>query len=270
MTLDLIVCGARVRVHCAHDTDIRFLSLYYAPCLVPVGGEAALLVRLDSKGVEVLEGPPLVLRTDLSPRNQLEWLLVEFIMFISRGHGLLHAGCVVFRGRVVVFLAPSGSGKSSLTRAALRMKADYVTDDLLLVKEGFLHGFARSIRFKSYTPDERPLPAYLAEMSLVPLGEEGSGQAQVPLWWGGGTAHHRHANPGQGVVVVQVAPGRDGIASVSSVERLVALHESAIAATGEYKGGLGSGWGYSLTWEDPDCAFRLLVDRLEAEGLVHT
>ncbi len=104
----------------------------------------------------------------------------------------LHSGCVIFRERLLLFVAPSGSGKSSMSLAAVREHGEYVTDDFLVLSEGHGFGLARAIRFKSIPADDTVRSDYLQGMDLSSYSVMSRGERRiVPLFAGSMRTRHR-------------------------------------------------------------------------------
>lgn len=196
----------------------------------------------------------------MSALEEIEWRLIEMLMDRARGAGarVLHAGCVVHEGRPIVFVARSGRGKSTMSRAAVQRGAHYVTDDLLVLKGRQMAGLSRSIRFTDVPMDgtlpdwlegAQFLPRHRLEARRVPVfGDVGSVQTEVEL----GAFE---------VIVVALERGGDVLRELSSRDRLVHLHEAAIASAGDYDGTLGQGPTCALAWTNPERAFTELEHR---------
>jgi hypothetical protein len=72
-----------------------------------------------------------------SRREYQERLLFSQVLPIAavmRGYELLHGSAVVIAGGVVVFLGPSGAGKTTLASGLIRRGATLVTDDVLALE----------------------------------------------------------------------------------------------------------------------------------------
>ena len=138
-----------------------------------------------------------------------------------------------------------------MVRAAVDAGATYLSDDVIITREGRVAGLARAIRFCPVSVEE-PRPFYLEGMQLMSTrNREDESTSRVPVYWPGGEAVHDAAIPDSGVVVVQVSQGPEGLKERTDVERALLLHEAAIVHAAEYDGSLGSGPTYHLTWEDP-------------------
>ncbi|GEM_PF-1616966 len=269
MSLNLLICGMRVRIHTKDKALHESIERYYRPALQrcsSIGakaqidkGEIDLEIDILENSLQFIQGLATETPADQSLFSQLESALVQTILGSAGIHPVLHAGCVYHRGRIIVFIAPSGGGKSSMTRAAVRAGASYITDDVLVIKSGTLYGFARAIRQEVVSPQLDPIPHYLADCHLEVLRVvQRSPPIAVPIWWQGGQVIHALPINGQEVIVVNIERGPQLIRPFSAIERMIALHESAIVSSAEYDGSLGAGRGFSLAWEDPAEAFAAL------------
>lgn len=245
------------------------LAAYFEPAMVHTTQEVLAALRVVSGQVEVLRGPRLTPRPEMSPLIYLEWIAIGWSLMLSQAAAALHLGCVLIGRRPILFCAPSGGGKSTITREALVRGATYVTDDLLTVRGGLLSGLARSIRFKDVAESETASHPYLANMDVTSYRAVVRGEERiVPLWWGGGEVCHGFSlSDFEPPVVVRVSRGPDHVQHLSSLERSVCLHECAIASRGEYDGFLGSGPSYALSWTDPSCAYEQLLERFRLDGV---
>src|SRR5690606_7910541 len=122
------------------------------------------------------------------------------------------------------------------TRAALRTGAAYLSDDLVILDTHAAYGFARAIRFSQVPASLDPIPDYVQDTILDSCGRGAERGWLTPIWWQGGEVCRALPLPQQRVAVVTVARGEDAIQPLSEIERLVALHESAIIKAGEYNG----------------------------------
>lgn len=157
------LCGAVVSVRCSEPYD-EIVRAYLAPAVIsnPDDLIPEALARLTPIGAEIVRGPPVQQRPELEPFLQIEWILKRWAMALKPSVSL-HSGCVIFRERPLLFVAPSGSGKSSMSLAAVREHGEYVTDDFLVLSEGHGFGFARAIRFKSIPADDTVRPTIFRE-----------------------------------------------------------------------------------------------------------
>jgi len=270
LKLALTICGQPTHVEVSESDHGEALSSYFAPALSSGVELPVAALRVTSGGIEVLRGPRLSERPDMSAMVYLEWMIIGWSLALQEAASALHLGCVLIGRRPILFCAPSGGGKSTLTREALLRGATYVTDDLLVVRAGRLTGLARSIRFKDVAESEIPKSTFLKEMDVtsyrvVVMGEE----RIVPLWWGGGSVCHDFSlTDYDAPVVVRVSRGGDEVRRLSTLERSVCLHECAISSHGEYDGFLGAGPTYDLSWTNPSKTYELLLDHLRKDGVL--
>jgi hypothetical protein len=218
---------------------------------------------VSSEGVRIISGPAESIDGGQIPFFQLELLLIDWTLTLAKPGVSLHAGCVIYSGRPILFVTESGGGKSSLTLAAVRAGAHYITDDLLLCAGKTLSGLARAIRFKQIPAAAPARPPYLDEMDCESFVWERRGEKFItPIWTGPCPSLHEFDASNSPCVVVRVSRGKNQLSKLSEVERLVTLHEAAILRNGEYDGSLGPGPTYHLSWEEPTKAFALLAKEL--------
>ncbi len=243
---------------------------YLAPTLVDrPAPEARAEAIVSERGLKIVFGPAAVLQSGFVPLVQLELLLIDWTLALASSSIALHAGCVLFGKTPIIFVTESGGGKSSLTLAAVRAGASYITDDMLLVCGSSLSGLARSIRFKHVLAELDSRPMYLEHMDCEWWHYEKDGKRFVtPIWTGPCPSLHEFDFSDIPPVVVRVSRGPDELRPLSEMERLITLHEAAILRCGEYDGSLGPGPTYHLSWEDPTEAFALLAEELRARGHV--
>lgn len=264
--IELSLCGVRFRLEYFGSELRRGIESYLRPVLnlTPSKSEFGAHLRIGGKGVEILHGPSVEKTEHDSPLLELEWVLTQLCLTLQPGVPL-HAGCVVYEERVVLLLAPSGGGKSTMTLAALRAGAQYVTDDLLILGTGIGHGLGRAIRFKLEPLLEARTRAYLTHMDLESNQLTSDlGRYTVPVFQGPyDTKENVKLGGLEPPIVVRVNQGRaNRISRLKSLERAVILHEAVIAEQVEYDGSLGPGPTYDLTWNDPDTGFKLLSETL--------
>lgn len=264
------LCGVVASVDCVLEGNAEAISAYLAPALLsfstPLTSEAHVLV--DHTGARVLYGPPVSSRPALTPLLQFEWVAVQWALAVRPGVAL-HAGCVLLRGRPILFVAQSGSGKSSMTLAAVRAGAEYLTDDLFTISGGRGYGLARAIRFKSIPASEEIRAPYLEGMDLESYVVNLRGEQRiVPLYAGEmKTVDCLDFSQLPPPVVVRVAQGAEPrLTQLSSLDRAIILHEAAITEHQEYDGSLGPGPTFDLVWRDPVESFQMLVGELERLG----
>jgi len=262
MNIDLLVGARHVRVLVSDDGLAEAVRRYYAPALKETPRDPEVVLEVDSDGVRVVSGVPPKRWNVSPPAVQLERALLDLLFALHPEGPVLHAGCVIWQGLPIVFVAPSGSGKSSLSRAAVRTGALYLSDDLVILGLEAAYGFARAIRFSELRAPIDAIPDYLKDTILDGYGRGSERGWHTPIWWQGGEVCRALPLPQERVVVVTLSRGQDAITPLTEVQRLVALHEAAIIKAGEYNGSLGTGPGFHLTWEDPDAAFSLLKEQL--------
>lgn len=195
--------------------------------------------------------------------------LIENTPALSSTCWSLHAGGVVFRQslpetarpHLIVFVGVSDAGKSSMTRAALRAGAQYLSDDMLVVEEDSLYGLPRNIQFNAVERGA-PIPTHVedCDCSTYSYTFEGKSLA-IPLW--------RPEHPALGAVawskyqvsVLQVQRGsEDRVERASELERLQILFNATLKPTspGVLAQRLGALRCYHVTWCSPDRAWELV------------
>jgi hypothetical protein len=181
---------------------------------------------------------------------------------------ILHAACVAFGDRPVIFLGDSGVGKSSLARAALGEGASYLTDDLTITDGETVWGIARTIQFDPMA-DGEPIPSWLGDVDLqsYPLRMKEGQPAHMPLVRLPRDRVCRTTLEAQRVLLVlprrATATRLEPLAHVSG---LAALHTGAIGPLATNLGALvGPGRVWQLSWSSPGEAIRLLLE--DALGL---
>lgn len=265
LPLDVWAGRVALRFRFADEHTLGVAQKYLSPARVTsptpsFRGEALV----TSEGVSVVFGPDVPIDPAQIPLFQLELLLIDWTLALAAPAVSLHAGCVIYAGTPILFVTESGGGKSSLTLAAVRAGATYITDDLLLCEGRTLSGLARAIRFKQISANSSARPPYLAQMDCESFVWEKRGEKFVtPIWTGPCPSLHEFDSTNTPPVVVRVSRGPNQLSKLSEVERVVTLHEAAILRCGEYDGSLGPGPTYHLSWEDPSKAFALLADELE-------
>jgi hypothetical protein len=263
-TFCMRVCRAAVRLTFEEAEHHDPMRAYFAPSLIPDSSSLTIdaEARITRDGIEVLRGPSPAISSAQLVVHQVERLIIEWCSSLASGGVLLHAGGVVRGKRPILLIAPSGHGKSTMTRAAVRAGCWYLTDDLLSLSGGSLSGLGRAIRFDSLPLKSVP-PAYLEGMDLSSIRVEKSGGLHSVPILANGLNYGPEFVPEAPAVVVEVSRGPDELTPLSELERIVTLHEAAIKKSPEYDGCLGPGPGYRLSWQDPDRAFALLADELD-------
>lgn len=262
--LDVWAGRTAVRFHFTDPKAFSITEKYLGPAKI-LSSEPEFLAEasVSSSGVSIVRGPSEVIDPAQIPLFQLELLLIDWTLALSAPAVSLHAGCVIYAGTPILFVTESGGGKSSLTCAAVRAGALYITDDLLLVEGKTLSGLARAIRFKQIPAAAPARPPYLDEMDCESFVWERRGEKFItPIWTGPCPSLHEFDASNSPCVVVRVSRGKNQLSKLSEVERLVTLHEAAILRNGEYDGSLGPGPTYHLSWEEPTKAFALLAKEL--------
>ena len=124
----LEVHGRRVRGYCASASGMFDRAQYWHVEVAEVcrfawrDGETELVVKRE---------------TGVGSERVVFWFLhIVLPFYLSRRPSLLflHAGAVAHEGRAMAFMAPTGTGKSSLVAACLERGLELVTDDKLAIQ----------------------------------------------------------------------------------------------------------------------------------------
>lgn len=175
----------------------------------------------------------------------------------------LHAAAVVWGPFVILFVAQSGGGKSTMTLQALRNGARYLTDDACFVSRRRMWGYARAIRFEAMECSVR-MPSYVDEFDTSLLSFEQDGRRLVmPIWCGAYSVEREISLEDFSMVVVGVTRSdRDEVVPSDRVRRLSLLYSASILSHRVYGGEIDRGPTFELMWRDPQVAWSQLVDRL--------
>jgi hypothetical protein len=98
---------------------------------------------------------------DLGPKEFIRARSLDRLFFLAASHlertiaeyspvsTFIHAGVIGWRGRAILFPGRSGTGKSTLVRALLRLGALYFSDEFAAIdSEGLVHPFARPLSLR--------------------------------------------------------------------------------------------------------------------------
>lgn len=179
----------------------------------------------------------------------------------SPGRVVLHAACITRDGQGVLLVGPSGSGKSTLAMTAVRRGWTYLTDEIAVTDGRRVWGIARAIQFD---PVEigTPLIPRLAGTAMWrwPGGDAEAGELAVPFFAPPQGSLTGSPVPAANVAVVQIGQGAGArLLARSPVETLGALHKASYGVPDLDLGGLvGTGRGWSLSWQEPEAALELL------------
>ena len=186
------------------------------------GGAGLLCGVMDAANYAVLspmEGRGLVVvsRALLDRPYYARYELLEFAVFVlaGRAQGLvsLHAACVGLKGRGLLLIGESGSGKSTVALQCLLRRFDFLTEDAAFVLPdgmlatgvpNFLHVRPDSLRFL-----QRGVAAPLARRSLMIRRRSGVEKLEVDLRRTGWRLASRPLEVA-GVVFISARPGKSG------------------------------------------------------------
>jgi hypothetical protein len=156
-------------------------------------------------------------------------------------------------------MGPSGSGKSSLTLAAVQRGHAYLTDELTVTDGELVWGVPRAIQFEPVrSSDVLPARLALSDRALYPLrltddesAQDGLGAVPVRAL----SAHELATGPclASSAYVIRLARGTTCTAEpLSPLDALAELHEASFVRPSIALGALvGASRGYRLTWDDP-------------------
>lgn len=152
--------GTRVAVGYAGETAKRIVDFLYSDLYsdLPDGDGLAPDVQLavDTKArgrLSLFQGEKQLYKGD-SPGALANILIGETIHHLadrSDGGTVFHAGAVCRNGCGVILPGQTGSGKTTFTAWLLRAGLNYLTDELVYIKEGSdsLHSFTRPLNVKT-------------------------------------------------------------------------------------------------------------------------
>lgn len=142
------------------------------------------VLRANVPGIDL----PIVFETDLH----------ELAVARARDSFLVHAAALAGRNGVLLMVAQSGGGKTTMTRALLERGAHYITDETSAIdRDALVRGLPRPLALVREGTDASELaqPTTLGAVTDYPW--------RVP---GGGIAHHRILVPARDRVAVTPAP----------------------------------------------------------------
>lgn len=217
-----------------------------------------------ARGYEItVDGAPHLSTFDerlVCPRIELQLYEAFLASELQARRTVLHAAAVTGPGRCYVFAGVSGSGKSALSRAALRAGFRYLGDEHVITEGSSLWGVPRSVHLDLepassepaawHAGSERELYQFpgadgtLLRLPYVPIGPE-----QLAL----------HAAPLGEVVLVALRRGtEDRIAPLSASQRLQLLEGAHFVRSAALAKLALVTRAYQVSWSDPDAAFAAL------------
>jgi radical SAM protein with 4Fe4S-binding SPASM domain len=172
-------CDVGVSVRASREAVIEALDRAYG-AFRGGGEEGAVRVECaietddSGRGRAIVDGvaTPLTMADPVS--EYAGWVVFEAAAAASGTHVFLHASSVVVEGRGVLFIGPTGRGKSTLARAMVAQGAEAHTDDVTPIERG--SGLAE--RFPKYEPDAQGWQDARAPVAAVFLLKPREGAAQ--------------------------------------------------------------------------------------------
>lgn len=267
-TLRLQAAGLPVEVRSELPEVVAALRAMWAPALVEISSPR-LVYEVDARGIVTREGHVIARPQDrgrLVPR--IEGDLLKMLGTASRELLVLHAGAVVLGDRLILFVGEANSGKSTMTRAALRRGASYLTDDSLFCQRDSVSGLARSVHFDPFRWAEGELsPPYLVDCDLDSYRFQASdGTTWVtPIWHGNFETLHHYAPIIHRTVVVALERGEHaGIREIADLERASLLVGASLASAQPDWSLLPRGPSFRLVWNrEPERMLDELLERIE-------
>ncbi|HSC86944.1 MAG TPA: hypothetical protein VLC09_06720 [Polyangiaceae bacterium] len=267
-----------VRIEVAEPGLAASFERLWLPAL---GGGGAPLrnYRLDASGEAWSDDRRLEFEGSLLERAAAlqAHILADFVELHGSGsdsnsppnNTLLHAAGFVLAGRLFVLVGDSGAGKSSFSREALRRGAEYLSDDVLMVGAGQMHGMARTVQFDGC--ERSAVPEHFRDCELVPWARPRSwglpplDDFVIPIW-PGPHATRESFSLGEGAVVVRLRHCSTcevaAVNELSSLERLAELHGASFSVGRDYDGSLGYGPTFEVAWTEPSASWDELLRRL--------
>lgn len=262
--------GLKVEIRTALREVHTALEAMWRPALTESSPE--LLYEVDAEGRVLSNGIRLGKDQDRGRIAALiEGDLLQALALRARSSLVLHAGAVVFGEQLLLFVGEANSGKSTMTRAALRHGATYITDDSLLFDGASCRGLARSVHFDSLLLSELECrPSYLSDCDLESYRFQGSdGRIWATPIWQGSFETLRDFAPRHGKTVV-VTIERSQIPSIrelTALERAAVLVGASLAGATPNWSVVPRGPSFRLAWNrDPEGSLAELLKLLKARA----
>lgn len=265
-TFRFFASHVQVELRCEHGPTLAAMRAVWGGCVRPLLAttqRVELEVTPEGDGYAI-HGPRGTCACS-DPRDVLP--LLEAVLYTAMhdwhaGLLALHAACVTGPQNTWVLLGRSGSGKSSLARAAVRRGLQYFSDEIVLCDGQRLWGIPRAIQFAPLA-DGTEAPAWLGDADLHSyrfLVNDDGREGALPLWRPAQSALAAAPVPLEGVRVYALE--RSAVPTIDrlpALELLGELHEAAYRPPAFDLGRLvHPGRCGRLRWRDPDEA----VDRL--------
>ena len=161
MLTEFVVVDIPVRVESSDPLVHEVLNLAWGPAL---GAASRPVSRGESIEYLIADGALWREGTVISRCSShamlcrmIEGDLLQEVATRYAGLTLLHAAALILDETLFLFVGESGGGKSSMSRACIRVGARYLTDDCLVLGDGVLRGVPRTIQFDGIEA-ERPTP----------------------------------------------------------------------------------------------------------------
>jgi hypothetical protein len=178
-------CNVHVETTCVETYAI--LERYIFPWLpkwlpksTGADGRTDLLIRVDRVGDQFqlsVNGVAVVSAAEvISLMPDVIRALDEAVVERLTSMRAVHAGAVLWRGRVLLLPGMSHAGKSSLVAELLRRGATYFSDEYALIDpEGRVHPYPRPLLLRNGRPEQVPVLAGECSASV--------GDAPAPVGW---------------------------------------------------------------------------------------
>lgn len=208
-SFDVEAFGAHFRLSAEGADACATLDQYAFPWLARVeakAGKPDAAIRIDQAAGEFrLLVDDATVATAAEPMGLVRALiqvLDETVVRRLTTWRAVHAGAVLYGGRVLLFPGLSHAGKSSLVSEMVRRGATYFSDEYALIDaEGLVHPYPRPLLVRNGSPEQ--LPVLARELNA------GIGDAPAPVGW---------------IFAVRYVPGSEwSLAPVSQGEALMML-----------------------------------------------
>jgi hypothetical protein len=182
-SFDIQAFGSHFRLTAGCVDAYATLDQYALPWLPRIeakAGKPDLALRIDQAAGEFrLSTGDGVLASAAEPRGLVRALiqaLDETIVQRLTTLRAVHAGAVMYGGRVLLFPGATHAGKSALVTELLRRGATYFSDEYALIDaEGCVHPYPRPLLVRNGSAEQAPL---LARECDAPVGD-----APAPVGW---------------------------------------------------------------------------------------
>jgi hypothetical protein len=166
-SFDVEAFGAHFRLTAGCADACATLDQYalpWLPRMEPKAGKPDVAIRIDQAAGEfrLVVNDALVAAAAEPPGLVCTLIQVLDEAVVRRLTTLraIHAGTVMYSGRVLLFPGVSHAGKSSLVREMVRRGATYFSDEYALIDaEGLVHPYPRPLLVRDGSPEQHPVLA---------------------------------------------------------------------------------------------------------------